>query len=41
MQREMSAILGGREVDLRTPQDLSPYFRDEVLASAQVRYAQG
>ncbi|MDT7543235.1 MAG: uncharacterized protein QOE33_3139 [Acidobacteriota bacterium] len=41
MQGELSAILGGREVDLRTPQDLSPYFRDEVIASSQVRYVQG
>lgn len=40
MARELSALLGGRQVDLRTPQDLSPYFRDEVLASASVQYAQ-
>jgi uncharacterized protein len=40
MERELSAILGGRKVDLRTPQDLSPYFRAEVLASARVQYAQ-
>lgn len=41
MQMELSSILGGSEVDLRTPQDLSPYFRDEVIASAQVHYEQG
>ncbi len=40
MERELSALLAGRKVDLRTPQDLSPYFRDEVLAEAEVRYAQ-
>lgn len=40
MERELSAILG-RKVDLRTPDDLSPYFRDEVISSAQVQYAQG
>jgi len=38
MERELSAILG-RKADLRTPQDLSRYFRDEVLASAEVQYA--
>jgi hypothetical protein len=40
MQRELSEILGGREVDMRTPGDLSRYFRDEVVASAQVQYAE-
>jgi predicted nucleotidyltransferase len=29
----------GRKVDLNTPQFLSPYFRDEVLAEAEVQYA--
>ena len=40
MANELSSLLGGRRVDLRTPQDLSRYFRDEVLASAEVGYAQ-
>lgn len=40
MERELTALLG-RKVDLRTPQDLSRYFRDEVLASSEVQYAQG
>jgi hypothetical protein len=40
MERELSALLGNRKVDLRTPQDLSRYFRDEVLATAEVQYAQ-
>jgi len=40
MERELSAVVG-RKVDLRTPQDLSRYFRDEVLASSEVQYAQG
>ncbi len=39
MVRELSGILGGRNVDLRTPNDLSRYFRDEVLRSSQVQYA--
>lgn len=38
MERELSQILG-RKVDMRTPQDLSRYFRDEVVASAEVQYA--
>lgn len=41
MERELSALLGDRKVDLRTPQDLSRYFRDEVMATAEVQYAQG
>lgn len=28
----------GRKVDLRTPGDLSRYFRDEVIGSAEVQY---
>src|SRR5947209_6046158 len=36
---ELAELLGGRRVDLRTPGDLSPYFRDEVLQSAEVQYA--
>lgn len=40
MERELSEILK-RKVDLRTPADLSRYFRDEVLAAAEVQYAQG
>jgi predicted nucleotidyltransferase len=39
MERELSAILNGRKIDLRTPQDLSRYFRHEVLAHAEVQYA--
>lgn len=39
MERELSELLGGRKVDLRTAQDLSRYFRDQVVASAEVQYA--
>ena len=39
MERELSKILGNRKVDLRTPQELSKCFRDEVLAQAEVQYA--
>ena len=38
MERELSEVLGGHEVDLRTPEDLSRYFRDDVLARAEVQY---
>lgn len=37
MEKELSIILG-RKVDLNTPQFLSPYFRDRVLAEAEVKF---
>ena len=40
MERELSSILGGRKVDLRTPEDLSRYFRQQVLDEAEIQYAQ-
>lgn len=40
MENELSGLLG-RRVDLRTPQDLSRYFRREVLRDAEVQYAEG
>jgi len=36
---ELSELLGGRQVDLRTASDLSRYFRDEVVRTAEVQYA--
>ncbi len=39
MEWELSERLG-RDVDLRTPEDLSRYFRDEVMKSAEVLYEQ-
>jgi predicted nucleotidyltransferase len=39
MELELSALLGGRKVDLNTPLCLSRYFRDEVLAEAEPVYA--
>jgi predicted nucleotidyltransferase len=41
MERELSAIFEGRRIDLRTAEDLSRYFRDDVLKEAEVQYAQG
>jgi predicted nucleotidyltransferase len=40
MELELSALLGGRKVDLRTPEDLSRYFRQRVLEEAEVQYAE-
>ncbi|MBI4394013.1 MAG: nucleotidyltransferase family protein [Euryarchaeota archaeon] len=40
LQDELAQILGVREVDLHTPNDLSRHFRDEVLASAEVQYGE-
>ncbi len=40
MERELSILLG-RKADLRTPEDLSRYFRSEVMEEAEVQYAQG
>ena len=37
MEQELSNIFQ-RQVDLRTPEDLSPYFRQEVIDSAVVQY---
>jgi uncharacterized protein len=39
MESELSCLLGGRPVDLRTERDLSRHFRDEVLRTAEVQYA--
>jgi predicted nucleotidyltransferase len=39
MEAELATMLGGKRVDLRTPQDLSRYFREEVVRSAEVQYA--
>ena len=35
---ELSPLLGGRKADLRTAQDLSHYFRDEIMRTAEVQY---
>lgn len=41
MEDELSSLFGGRKVDLRTPQDLSRYFRDKVIEGAEVQYVRG
>lgn len=40
MERRLSELMG-RKIDLRTPQDLSRYFHDEVVAGAEVLYEGG
>lgn len=37
LEDELATILG-RKTDLRTPEELSPYFRNEVLAQARSLY---
>jgi len=41
MEIELSALVGGRKVDMNTPLCLSSLFRDEVLAEAQPVYVAG
>lgn len=38
MEMELSDLLAGRAIDLRTPAELSPHFRQSVLANAVVQY---
>lgn len=38
MEIELTTIIG-RKADMRTPGDLSRYFRDEVVATAVLQYA--
>jgi len=40
MELELSDLLG-RRVDLRTPSELSRYFRNRVLAEAEPQYVRG
>jgi len=39
IEAQLSALLDGRPVDLRTAQDLSEHFRREVIQTALVQYA--
>ena len=40
MQLELQELFSGRPIDLRTPEDLSPYFRQDVLDEAEIQYVQ-
>jgi predicted nucleotidyltransferase len=37
MEMELAGLLG-RKIDMRTPDDLSQYFRDEVMRNAKLQY---
>ena len=39
LETELSTLFGGRKVDLRTPLELSRYFREEIMRTAVVQYA--
>jgi predicted nucleotidyltransferase len=41
IESELSDLVGGKKVDLRTQKDLSRYFRDDVVAAAELQYAAG
>jgi len=41
MEEELSAILGGRKVDMVTEKFLNRRIRDKVLANLEVQYVQG
>lgn len=41
MEREPSALFGGRRIDPRAPQDLSRYFHQKVLDEAEVQCVHG
>ena len=38
MEKELSRFFSGRKIDMRTPNGLSRYFRDEVLQDLEVLY---
>ena len=40
IENELSQLLG-QKVDLRTPQELSVYFRDDVVREAEIQYEDG
>lgn len=38
MEMELSEMLDGKKIDLRTPMCLSRYFRDQVVSEAALQY---
>ncbi|MBU3720695.1 MAG: nucleotidyltransferase family protein [Burkholderiaceae bacterium] len=38
MEIELSEMMGGKKIDLRTPMCLSRYFRDKVVSEATPQY---
>ena len=41
IEKELSDLLGGREIDIVTPKSLSPRMRQRVLAEARTEYEGG
>lgn len=41
LELELSPLLGGRKADVRTSQDLSRYFREDVERTAEIQYEAG
>ena len=41
IEGELSAMLGGRLVNLRTAEELSRYFREDVVAEAEAQFVAG
>jgi predicted nucleotidyltransferase len=41
IELELSPLVGGRRVDVRTAEDLSQYFRDQVVREAEVQFDAG
>jgi len=41
IESELSVVFQGCKVDLRTANDLSPYFRDEVVRTARICHDAG
>ncbi len=39
LELDLSDLVGGLKVDLRTPGDLSRYFREEVVRTAELQFA--
>jgi predicted nucleotidyltransferase len=38
IEQQLSSLLGGRKIDMNTPQGLSKYFRDKVVTTAEAQY---
>ena len=41
IEEELSALIGGRRIDLVTPKFLNRRFRQRVIENAEVEYAEG
>ena len=39
MEDQLSKFFNGKKMDLRTPNDLSRYFRNKVISNVEVLYA--